>query len=86
MIGSPRSRGAVASVTGAGRACFGAAWAAGTVRVAIAARVTMAGQPRRRIAGVDRAVKNRIPMPFPGRKCLPALASILEQLIAATPP
>ena len=42
MIGSPASRGAVASVVGAGRDCLAAASAVGAVSAAIAA-ITMTG-------------------------------------------
>src|SRR5258706_15125346 len=57
MIGSPASRGAVASVGGAGRACLAAASAVSAVSAAIAASVTMGGGPQRRIAPVDCAGK-----------------------------
>jgi hypothetical protein len=66
MIGSPASRGAVASVGGAGRACLAAASAVSAVSAAIAASVTMAGGPQRRIAAVDCAIVNRFTMPCPG--------------------
>ena len=66
MIGSPASRGAVVSVAGAGRACFGAASAVSAVSAAIAASVTMAGELQRRIAAVDCAVVNRFTIPSPG--------------------
>ena len=66
MIGSPASRGAVASVGRAGRACLAAASAVSAVSAAIAASITMAGRPQRRIATVDCAVVNRFTMPFPG--------------------
>src|SRR5664280_1369074 len=65
MIGSPASRGAVASVGGAGRACLAAASGLNAVSTAIAASVTMAGGPQRRIATVDCAVVNRFTMPCP---------------------
>ena len=45
MIGSPASRGAVASVVGAGRDCLAAASAVGAASAAIAASVTMTGTP-----------------------------------------
>ena len=45
MIGSPASRGAVASVSGAGRAWLAAASAVSAASAAIAASVTMAGTP-----------------------------------------
>ena len=64
MIGSPASRGAVASVGGAGRACFAAA---PVLSAASAASVTTAEAPqRRRIAPVDCAVVSRSTMPCPG--------------------
>jgi hypothetical protein len=66
MIGSPASRGAVASVGGAGRACLAAASAVSAVSAAIAANVTTAGGPQRRIAAVDCAIVNRFTMPCPG--------------------
>ena len=45
MIGSPASRGAVASVVGAGRDCLAAASAVGAASAAIAASVTTTGPP-----------------------------------------
>src|SRR5882672_12490845 len=65
MIGSPASRGAVASVGGAGRVCLAAASAASAVSAAIAASITMAGGRQRRIATVDCAVVNRFTMLSP---------------------
>src|SRR3954464_4482124 len=66
MIGSPAWRGAVASVGCAGRACLAAASGLHAVSVAvIAASVTMALGPQRRIATVDCAVVNRFAMPYP---------------------
>jgi hypothetical protein len=65
MIGSPASRGAIASVGGAGR-WLAAASAVSAVSAAIAASVTMAEGPQRRIAPVDCAVVNRFTMPCPG--------------------
>ncbi len=59
MIGSPASRGAVASVVGAGRDCLAAALAVSAASAAIAASVTMARPPQRRVARVDCAVMNR---------------------------
>jgi len=53
MTGSPASRGAVASVGGAGRASFAAAAAVSAAVAAIAASVTMAETPRRHVATVD---------------------------------
>src|SRR5882724_2215813 len=74
MIGSPASRGAVASVGGAGRACPAAASAVSAVSAAIAASVTMAGGPQRRIATVDCAPENRFtmlsPVEMPLRACV----------------
>jgi hypothetical protein len=66
MIGSPASRGAVASTGAALRACLAEAPAVSTVMAAIAASVTMAGGPHRRIATVDCAVVDRFAMPCPG--------------------
>src|SRR5437660_213171 len=66
MIGSPASRGAVASLGGgAGRADRATASAFSAVSAAIAASVTMAGGRQRRIATVDCAVVNRFTMPCP---------------------
>ena len=45
MIGSPASRGAVASVVGAGRDCLAAASAVGAASAAIPASVTMTVNP-----------------------------------------
>src|SRR3984893_7907866 len=74
MSGSPASRGAVAWVGGAGRACLAAASTVSAVSAAIAASVTMAGGPQRRIATVDRAVVNRFtmlsPVEMPLRACV----------------
>jgi hypothetical protein len=66
MIGSPASRGAVASVARAGRACLAVASAVSAVSATIAASVTMAREPQNRIAMEDRAVVNRFIMPCPG--------------------
>src|SRR5476651_2707320 len=65
MIGSPASRGADASLGGAGRGCLASASAVSAVSAAIAASVTMAAGPQRRIATVDCAVVNRFTMPCP---------------------
>src|SRR5438105_15890213 len=69
MIGSPASRGAVASAVRSGRAWRGAASAGGAavsaVRAAVAASVTIAGGPHRRTASVDWAVVHRFVMPCP---------------------
>src|ERR1700675_27639 len=74
MIGSPASRGAIASVGGAGRVCLVAASAVSAVSAAIAASVTMAGGPQRRIAKVDCAIVNRYtmlsPVEMPLRACV----------------
>jgi hypothetical protein len=64
MIGSPASRGAIASV--GGRACLAAAPAVSAVSAAIAASVAMAGGRLRRIATLDCAAVNRLTMPCPG--------------------
>ena len=66
MIGSPASRGAVASVGAAGRPCFGAASAVTAVNAAIAASVARAGELQRRIPSMDCAVINRFAIPSPG--------------------
>jgi hypothetical protein len=84
MIGSPTSRGAVASTGSAG---FFAAKAleimADDVRAAsaaIAASVTATGGFRRCIATVDRALVDRCPMPqFPVRACV-ALVAIMPPI------
>src|SRR5215470_5272969 len=68
MMGSPASRGAVATV-GAGRASLAAASAISAISAAIAASVTIAEGPQRRIA----AVVNRFTMPCPRLRCLSAL-------------
>jgi hypothetical protein len=60
MIGSPASRGAVASVVGAGRDCLAAASAVGAASAAIAASVTMTGSRQRRVATVDCAVMSSL--------------------------
>src|SRR6267142_484570 len=65
MIGSPASRGAVASVGGAGRSCLAAASAVSAASAAIAASVTMAGLPQRRISTADCAIMNRFTMHAP---------------------
>src|ERR1700722_5178745 len=65
MIGSPAARGAAASTGAPGRACLAAAPAVSAVRAIIAASVTMAGGPQRRIAMVDCAVVNRLTMLSP---------------------
>src|SRR3954447_2536713 len=74
MIGSPAWRGAVASVSEAGRACLAGASAGSAVSAAIAVSVTMVGGPQRRIAALDCAVANRLVMPcapveMPVRAC-----------------
>ena len=67
LPGATVRRGAVASVTRAGRACRAAASA---VRAAIARNVirsvTMAGGPKRRIIMVHCAIVNRFTIPYPG--------------------
>src|SRR6202045_1171637 len=74
MIGSPASRGAVASGGAGGRACLAAASGISTVSAAIAASVTMAGGPQRRVATADCAVINRFtmlsPVEMPLRACV----------------
>jgi hypothetical protein len=75
-MGSPASRGAVASVVGAGRACLAAASAVSASSAAIAASITMAGTPQRRVATVDRAVMNRFTAAMSRLKFLSALASV----------
>jgi outer membrane lipoprotein SlyB len=67
IIGSPASRGAVASVVGAGRAGLAAASAVSAVTAAIAASAAMARL--RRIASVDWAVANRFTMLCPENAC-----------------
>ena len=75
MIGSRASRGAVASVVGAGRACLAAVSAVSAASAAIAASGTTAGAPQRRVAMVDCAVMNRFANAMSRLKCLSALAS-----------
>jgi hypothetical protein len=74
MIGSPASRGAVASVGGAERACLAAAPAVSAASAAIAASTTITEGPHRRIATVDCAVVNRFtmlsPVEMPLRACV----------------
>jgi hypothetical protein len=64
MIGSPASRGAVASVGCVARALFGAASAVSGVSAAKAASVARAGTRQRRNAAVDRAVESEFTMPY----------------------
>jgi hypothetical protein len=66
MIGSPASRGAVASAGDAGRARCAAAATVNAASSAIAASVIMVGGPQRSFATVDCAVANRLAMPCPG--------------------
>src|SRR6266403_210485 len=65
MIGSPASRGAVASVAGAGRCCLAAASPVSAASAAIDPSVTMAAPPQRRISTADCAVMNRFTMHAP---------------------
>jgi hypothetical protein len=65
----------------AGRACLAAAPAVSAVSAAIAASVTMAGDPQRRIATVDCAVVNRFTIPCPRLKCLSTPMSIKCQIL-----
>src|SRR5262249_44395831 len=69
MIGSPALREAVASVARAGRACFVAALAdaaaVSAVSASVAASVTVAGGPDRRIASPNCAAVNRFVMLCP---------------------
>src|ERR1700761_4277472 len=69
MIGSPASRGAVASVAAAVRTCFALAAGVRTV-VAVNAAVTIAENPQRRTATKDSAVISRCTIPCPGVKYL----------------
>src|SRR5258707_363365 len=74
MIGSPAPRGAVALGGGRGAAWPAGGWAVSAASGAIAASVTVAGPPQRRIATVDRAVMNRFtmhaPVEMPVRACV----------------
>src|SRR4051812_13556653 len=81
MIGSPASRGAVASFGGAGRGSLAAASAVSAVRAAIAASVMMAGGPQRRAATVVRAVLDRFAMSCPERNA----CSVLHRCIHDRP-
>src|SRR5882757_8219602 len=65
MIGSPALRGAVSSLACAGRGCAAATSGLNAVSATIAARVTMAGGPQRRVATSDCTVVNRLIMPCP---------------------
>src|ERR1700740_102799 len=70
MIGSPASRGAIASM--GWRASLATAPAVSTVSAAIATSVTIAGAPQRRIGTVDRTILYRFNMPRCGCNALPA--------------
>src|SRR3981189_1876634 len=74
MIGSPASRGAVASVGGTGGPFLPPAVAGTAASAAIAASVTMAGPPQRRISTADCAIMNRFtmhaPVEMPVRACV----------------
>src|SRR5262245_57057864 len=70
MIGSPVSRGAVSSM-GALRACLASASAVSAGSAAIAASVTTAGTPQRRISMVNLAVMNGFTVPCPGGNACP---------------
>src|SRR5262249_5602401 len=76
MIGSPASRGAVASVVGAGRACLAAASAVSAASATIAASVTMAGPPQPRVATGGCPVIHRLTNAMARLKRLSALASV----------
>src|SRR5258706_10900453 len=65
MIGSPASRGAIASTGAAGRGGFAEAPA---VSIAVDASITIARGTQRRIARLECAVVNRIAIPCPGLK------------------
>ncbi|MBP1299152.1 hypothetical protein M2192_003642 [Bradyrhizobium elkanii USDA 61] len=71
MIGSPAVRGAVASTAAEGRCSFAATPPVSDATVTIAAKVTKAGRPQRRIAPVICAVVVRFTMPFLGRNACP---------------
>jgi len=70
MIGSPGSRGALASAVAPGRACLVAASAVSGAKAAIAASVRMAGTLQRRVAMMDCVLMNRLTMSCPGSKGL----------------
>src|SRR3954462_3229300 len=72
MIGSPASPGAGAAGGCAARACRAAALSVSAVDAAIAASVTMAGAPQRRIPTLDCAVVNRLIMLCPVEMPVPA--------------
>ncbi|MFN5036365.1 MULTISPECIES: hypothetical protein [Bradyrhizobium] len=74
MIGSPAARGAVASAVAAGRCCFAATPPVNDASVTMAAKVTKAGGPQRRIVPVICAVVLRFSMPFLGRNACPRYA------------
>src|ERR1700761_1560225 len=65
MIGSPASRGAVAS-TGAARGCFAETSAVSIVKAVVAASMAMTVGFQRRVATVHCAVTDRSVMPSPG--------------------
>src|SRR3954454_22686545 len=81
MIGSPASRGAVASLRGAGRGSLAVASAVSADRAAIAASVMMAGGLQRRAATVVRAVLDRSAMSCPERNA----CSVLHRCIHDSP-
>src|SRR4051812_9737807 len=76
MIGSPASRGAAASLGGAGRACLAAASAVSAASAAIVATVKAAKGPKRRIAA-NCAVVNRFVMlvEVPVRACVDRMSN-----------
>ncbi len=93
MIGSPASRGAVASTGGAVCARLAAAPEVSAVSAAIAASVIMAGWAQRRLetvdrTAVDRAVVNRFPIPCPDRNACPRLrrSRIISRFLENYPP
>src|SRR5262245_20603973 len=77
MISSPASRGATASVTGAGRACLAAASPVSAENSAMAASATIAGTRLLRLVTMICAVMNRLTMPCPGR---PPVRTRLDQI------
>ncbi len=78
MIGSPAARGAVASAVAAGRCCFAATPPVSDANVTMAAKVTKAGFPQRRIAPVACAVVVRFIMPFLSRSACPRCVDLYQ--------
>src|SRR5205085_252129 len=74
MIGSPAARGAVASLTGAGRACRATASAESAVSTAIAASASVAERLQRRVVLPGFVLARRLAMCFPAGPAYSATA------------